>query len=76
MSTDREAVVWTRLGGTPNRMGRLHVTDKECRFTYDEDYLELALPGLGLVYAPAFYGSSTISRQRQNRLTCSPPSSH
>ena len=73
MSTDREAVVWTRLGGTPNRMGRLYVTDKECRFTYDEDYLELALPGLGLVYAPAFYGSSTISRQRQKPFDLFPP---
>ncbi len=49
MSTDREAVIWTRLGGQANRMGRLYVTDTESRFTYDEDYMTLNLPGMGLV---------------------------
>ncbi len=73
MSTDREAVVWTRLGGSPNRMGRLYVTDKECRFTYDEDYLQLDLPGLGMVYAPEFYGSTTISRERKKPFDLFPP---
>ena len=69
MSTDREAVIWTRLGGTANRMGRLYVTDKECRFTYDEDYLKADLPGLGMIYAPAIYGSTTISRQQIGRAS-------
>lgn len=73
MSTDREAVVWTRLAGKPNRMGRLYVTDKECRFTYDENFLQLALPGIGLVYAPEFYGSSTISRERREPFDLLPP---
>lgn len=73
MSTDREAVVWTRLGGKPNRMGRLYVTDKECRFTYDDDYLQLGLPGLGLVYAPEFYGNTTISRERKQPFDLFPP---
>ncbi|MDT8283592.1 MAG: HipA domain-containing protein [Gammaproteobacteria bacterium] len=73
MSTDREAVVWTRLGGQPNRMGRLYVTDKECRFTYDDNYLQLGLPGLGLVYAPEFYGNKTISRERKQPFDLFPP---
>jgi len=73
MSTDREAVIWTRLGGKPNRMGRLYVTDKECRFTYDNDYLQLNLPGLGLVYAPEFYGNTTITRERQKPFDLFPP---
>jgi serine/threonine-protein kinase HipA len=73
VSTDREAVVWTRLGGQPNRMGRLYVTEQECRFTYDDDYLQLSQPGLGLVYAPEFYGSSTISRQRREPFDLFPP---
>jgi len=73
MSTDREAVIWTRLGGTPNRMGLLYVTDKECRFTYDENYLQQELPGLGMVYAPAFYGKTTISRERKKPFDLFPP---
>lgn len=73
MSTDREAVIWTRLGGKPNRMGRLYVTDKECRFTYDENYLQKNLPGLGLVYAPEYYGTTTISRERKKPFDLFPP---
>ncbi len=73
MSTDREAVIWTRLGGEPTRMGRLYLTDKECRFTYDDQYLEKDQPGLGLVYAPKYYGKTTISRERGNRFDLLPP---
>ena len=73
MSTDKEAVIWTRLGGQANRMGRLYVTDKECRFTYDESYLQQDLPGLGMVYAPAFYGNTTISRERKKPFDLFPP---
>jgi len=73
VSTDHEAVIWTRAGGTPHRMGRLYVTDKECRFTYDENYLQLDLPGLGLVYAPEYYGTTTISRERKKPFDLFPP---
>lgn len=73
MSTDREAVIWTRLGGASHRMGRLYVTDKECRFTYDDDFLELNLPGLGIVFAPEFFGKTTISRERNERFDLLPP---
>ena len=76
MSTDREAVVWTRLGaadGSSHRMGRVYITDKECRFTYDDDYLELGLPGVGLVYAPEYFGKTTIARERSARFDLLPP---
>jgi serine/threonine-protein kinase HipA len=73
MSTDKEAVIWTRLGGSPSRMGRLYVTDKECRFTYDDDYLQQDLPGLGIVYAPEFYGKTTITRERKKPFDLFPP---
>lgn len=81
MSTDREAVVWTRLPRdphspddcTPHRMGRLYVTDKECRFTYDDAFLETELPGLGLVYAPDYFGKTTIVRERSERFDLLPP---
>ena len=73
MSTDREAAVWTRLGGAPSRMGRLYVTDKECRFTYDDAFLQTGLPGLGLVYAPDYFGKTTIVRERSERFDLLPP---
>ena len=76
MSTDREAVIWTRLGApddSHHRMGRLYITDKECRFTYDDDYLQRGLPGVGLVYAPAYFGKTTIVRERAGRFDLLPP---
>ena len=73
MSTDREAVVWTRLGTAPVRMGRVYVTDQECRFTYDDHFLDTGLPGLGIVYAPEFFGRTTISMPRNERFDLLPP---
>lgn len=73
MNTDKEAVIWTRVSGTPSRMGKLYVTDRECRFTYDDNFLQQQLPGLGLVYAPEFYGSNTISRERKTPFDLFPP---
>jgi len=73
VSTDKEAVIWTRVGGSANRMGRLYVTDKECRFTYDENFLQQNLPGMGMVYAPTFYGNRTISRDRKTPFDLFPP---
>lgn len=81
MSTDREAVVWTRLPrssdglseAAPQRMGRLYVTERECRFTYDDDFLQTGLPGLGLVYAPDYFGKTTIVRERSDRFDLLPP---
>ena len=77
MSTDRSAVVWTRLNNIPRKMGRLYVTDKECRFTYDSEYLHPNIPesqpGLGLVYDQEFYGLNTIVRQRSEQFDLLPP---
>ena len=73
MTTDRDAVVWTRLGNKPRRMGRVYVTERECRFTYDDDYIETGLAGLGLVYAPEFFNKTTIVRQRSERFDLLPP---
>ena len=73
MSIDRQAVVWTRLGTTPLRMGRLTLTDAECRFTYDPDYLDTGLPGVGAIYTPAVYASDTIVRTRTEVFDFLPP---
>jgi len=73
MSRDREAVVWTRLAGSPARLGRLYLTDSDCRFTYDPDYLHAGFPGLGLVYAPQIYRENTIVRRRTAFFDFLPP---
>ncbi len=69
---DRNAVIWTRLGTQPVKMGTLLVTDKESRFTYETDYDKTRLRGLGLVYPPDVF-TSTIVRQRSEYFDFHPP---
>ncbi len=73
MSVDRQAVVWTRLGTQPLRMGQLTLTGSECRFTYAPDYLATGLPGIGAIYTPAVYASDTIVRMRTEAFDFLPP---
>ncbi len=73
MKTDREAVVWTRIGMRPVKMGRIYVTGSECRFTYDKDFLETSLPGVGVVYPPEIVRETTIVRKRSEFFDLLPP---
>jgi len=73
MSRDREAVVWTRLATTPMKMGRLTITETECRFSYELDYLNTGLPGLGLIYDPKIIQENTIIRPRSEFFDFLPP---
>ena len=70
---DRMAVVWTRLGGAPRKMGSLYLTEHEARFTYTAEFVESGLPGLGFVLAPAFFGTTTIARPRSEPFMVHPP---
>lgn len=69
---DHVAVVWTRLGGQPQKMGNLVITDSEARFTYTRDYQATGLLGLGLAYPPAAF-SGTIIRPRNEFFDLHPP---
>ena len=73
MSVDRQAVIWTRLGTNPLRMGQLYLTERECRFTYDLDYLATGLPGVGAIYTPEVYANDTIVRTRTDSFDFLPP---
>ena len=73
MKTDREAVVWTRTGMRPVKMGRIYLTDSECRFTYNEDFFNTGLPGVGLLYPPEIIQQTTIVRSRSEFFDFLPP---
>lgn len=48
--SDRHAVIWTRAGGAPLKLGQLLVTPRECRFSYSEAALARDdIPGLSLL---------------------------
>jgi len=73
MQRDKQAVVWTRQSGKPVKMGRLYVTQADCRFTYELSYLSSNQPGLGLLYAPDIVQDSTIIRPRTEFFDFLPP---
>jgi len=73
VKTDREAVVWTRIGGRPVKMGRIYVTDAECRFTYSGEFLDTGLPGVGILYPPEIVRQTTIVRPRTEFFDLLPP---
>jgi len=64
MATDREAVVWTRCGDAPIRMGKLLVTDSQSRFTYDQAFIDSGLPGIGVLFQAGDFGRTTITWER------------
>ena len=61
---DREAVIWTNIGDAPVKMGRLNVTDEECRFNFDHAYLETNLPGMGVLHSPDIVGRNPLVWKR------------
>lgn len=73
MQRDKQAVIWTRQSGKPVKMGRLYLTEVDCRFSYELDYLNLQQPGLGLLYAPEVVQESTIIRNRTEFFDFLPP---
>ena len=64
MTGDRHAVIWTRSGVAPIKMGRITVTERQCRFTYEPDYIDSGLPGLSVLYPPHFVGNNTLVWER------------
>ncbi len=73
MPQDRDAVVWTRAGDAPTKMGRLTVTDSQCRFTYDADFVAGGIPGLGVLYPTNLLGTTTIAWNRISHFDLPPP---
>jgi serine/threonine-protein kinase HipA len=65
---DYQAVIWTRAGGAPVKMGNLYVTEEEARFRYTAAFVETGLPGLSLVYPPGVFNETPIVYRRPNAI--------
>jgi len=61
---DREGVIWTNMGDAPLKMGRISVTDNECRFNFERAYLETDLPGMGVLHSPDLIGRNPLVWKR------------
>ena len=70
---DRQAVVWTRIDAQPIKMGILYITEQQSRFTYESEFIQTGLKGLGIAYTPSEYGINAIIRNRSRYFDFHPP---
>jgi len=72
MSRDRHAVIWTRIGGKPIKMGDLVLSADETTLTYTDEYLHSELPGFCLLGDPAIWQGSTVRYPVSDRIRVFP----
>ncbi|HFD39878.1 MAG TPA: type II toxin-antitoxin system HipA family toxin [Anaerolineae bacterium] len=70
--TDRYAVIWTRTPEGPVKMGNLVATERECRFSYTEDFLASGRPGLSLLAPPALFQREPVVYPSSERMPLHP----
>lgn len=73
MSSAQEAVVWTRIGAQPVKMGVLEAKATSSLFTYDDDFIEMSLSGLGVVLSPAIFKKRPVRREFTQSFNFPPP---
>jgi len=73
VSSAREIVVWTRVGAQPVKMGVLEAKETYSQFTYDDSFIEMSLPGLGIVLSPAIFKKRPVRREFTQSFNFPPP---
>lgn len=72
MARYQHAVVWTRISGTPEKMGTLVLSEREATFTYTDAYLSSGQPGFCLLGDGALWKSDTITYPISERIPVFP----
>ena len=72
MARHQHAVIWTRLTGTPQKMGDLVLSDDRAAFTYTQDYLASGQAGFCLLGDGAIWGSDTVTYPISERIPVFP----
>jgi len=70
--TDRYAVIWTRTAEGPVKMGNLVATERECRFSYTDEFLEGHTAGLSLLAPPRLFGREPVIYPGSERMPLHP----
>ena len=72
MSRNRHAVIWTRVGGTPEKMGDLVASGDRISFTYTDAYLASGLPGFCLLGDGSIWGRDSVVYPVSERIPVFP----
>ncbi len=72
MPRDMHAVIWSRIAGSPVKMGDLVLSSSETRFTYTAEYLDSGYPGFALLADPTLLKSETVVYPVSERIPVFP----
>ncbi|MGD8875058.1 MAG: HipA domain-containing protein [Gammaproteobacteria bacterium] len=72
MARNRHAVIWTRLSGSPEKMGDLVLDGEQAAFTYTQEYLASGRPGFCLLGDGAIWGTDSITYPVSERIPVFP----
>ncbi|MEZ5540860.1 MAG: HipA domain-containing protein [Pseudomonadota bacterium] len=72
MARDQHAVIWTRLTGTPEKMGHLVLSGDLAAFTYTREYLATGQPGFCLLGDGRIWGTDTVTYPVSERIPVFP----
>lgn len=72
MARNQHAVIWTRLSGTPEKMGDLVLSGEQAAFTYTKEYLSSARPGFCLLGDTTIWGADTVTYPISERIPVFP----
>jgi len=72
MARNQHAVIWTRLSGTPEKMGDLVLAGEQASFTYTREYLASGRPGFCLLGDGAIWGTDTVTYPVSERIPVFP----
>lgn len=72
MASDLHGVIWTRVGGIPEKMGVLALSATEVRFTYTPEYIDSGQPGFALLADPRLWNRETVIYPISERIPVFP----
>ena len=72
MARLRHGVIWSRIGGQPEKMGNLVLTEEEASFTYTREWLASGQPGFCLLGDGGIWGDTSVVYPVSERIPVFP----
>lgn len=72
MARIQHAVIWTRISGSPEKMGDLVLSEDRAAFTYTHEYLASGRPGFCLLGDGTIWGSDSVTYPVSERIPVFP----
>ena len=72
MARNRHGVIWSRIAGSPQKMGDLVLGEEEAAFTYTPEWRDSDLPGFCLLGDQRLWGEASVTYPVSERIPVFP----